>query len=249
MFSFLSGAPASAAAEVDVLFQCTLPLIVIHSGNMGNNGAFTTTNSLPQNTYRDSYCYFPSGAISAGSAAGWYYVLWGSDTAGTVYNNTWAGSFASPPAAPASPTAFVTTGPGAFTGPTALSEYITLPFASGDIAAGDEIQIDAVYQMNNNGNNKTATWTFNTSGGGTFFTDTCTAFAFARVAHKLVCPKASQFVSFSQRFTSAATANTVNSSVSLAISGAWNLRWCVQKGFGGDSFVMDTFKITRSRRA
>jgi hypothetical protein len=56
--------------------------------------------------------YFPANAIEAGSAAGWYYVVMSSTTAGTIYNNVYTSG---KPTIPASPTAFVTTGPGAYT--------------------------------------------------------------------------------------------------------------------------------------
>jgi hypothetical protein len=58
------------------------------------------------------FAQFPAGAISTGSAAGWYWTNWSSTTVGQIYNN---GYSSGTPSVVASPTTFVTTGPGAFT--------------------------------------------------------------------------------------------------------------------------------------
>jgi hypothetical protein len=97
-----------------VLGQSHIPFILISSATIGNNGALTAATALPV-TYPSAYAYFPAGAIAAsgaGSAAGWYYMVFSSATAGTIYNNTYTSGT---PTIPASPTAFVTTGPGGFT--------------------------------------------------------------------------------------------------------------------------------------
>jgi hypothetical protein len=94
-----------------MLGQSRIPFILCSSGTMGNNGALTGLTSLPA-TYGSAYIWMPSGAIASGSAAGWYYFVGSSATTGTVYNNSYSSGT---PAIPASPTAFSTTGPGAFT--------------------------------------------------------------------------------------------------------------------------------------
>jgi hypothetical protein len=63
----------------------------------------------------NSYSYFPTNAIYSGSTAGWYWTNWNSLTTGTVYNNTYTTGM---PVIVASPTAFATTGPGAYTAQT-----------------------------------------------------------------------------------------------------------------------------------
>jgi hypothetical protein len=62
------------------------------------------------------YAYFPAGAISTGSSAGWYWTNWSSTTVGQVYNNAYSSGT---PVFQAAPTAFATTGPGAFAQTTA----------------------------------------------------------------------------------------------------------------------------------
>jgi len=94
-----------------ILGQSTLPFILPSSGTMGNNGALSLTTALPYTPF-NAYVYLPLGAISSGSAAGWYFAQFSSATAGTVYNNVYTSGT---PAIPTTPTAFVTTGPGAYT--------------------------------------------------------------------------------------------------------------------------------------
>lgn len=97
------------------LIQAGLPMILPSSGSMGNNGAITLTTALDA-TYANCYLYLPANAIEAGSAAGWYFAQMSSTTLGTVYNNTYTSGV---PSIPASPAAFATTGPGAYTQSTA----------------------------------------------------------------------------------------------------------------------------------
>jgi hypothetical protein len=92
-------------------FQCGVPMVLPSSGSIGNNGALTGLTALPWQL-SGCYMYFPANAIAAGVAAGWYYVVMSSTTAGTIYNNVHTSG---KPTLPASPTAFVTTGPGAYT--------------------------------------------------------------------------------------------------------------------------------------
>jgi hypothetical protein len=63
----------------------------------------------------NSYSYFPAGALSTGSAAGWYWTNWSASTVGQAYNNTYTPGTSGTPTVVGSPTAFVSTGPGAFT--------------------------------------------------------------------------------------------------------------------------------------
>lgn len=95
--------------------QCmrtTIPFIHSGSWSVGNNGALTLPPGVAlDRIYPRSYMYFPSGALFSGSAAGWYWTVMSSTTAGVVYNNVYNGGY------PEIPTTagFTTTGPGAFT--------------------------------------------------------------------------------------------------------------------------------------
>lgn len=101
-----------------------IPMIIPSSGSIGNNGALSGITALPTQ-FASCYMYFPANAISAGSAAGFYYVVMSSTSAGTIYNNTYTSGT---PTIPASPNAFITAGPGAYTQTTAAD--ITMLSAS-----------------------------------------------------------------------------------------------------------------------
>lgn len=88
---------------------------VAPSGVVGNNGALTLGTALPRTYSAGIYLYFPADAIYAGSAAGSYWCVMSSTTAGTIYQETLSGI----PSYVAAPTSWVTTGPGAFVGSTA----------------------------------------------------------------------------------------------------------------------------------
>ncbi len=132
--------------------QSRIPMILPSSGSMANNGALTLTTALDQ-TYPNAYFYMPASAIAAGSAAGFYYGVMSSTTAVTLYNNPYVSGT---PTIPASPTAFVTTGPGSYTQTTAafLTCYtITIP--GGTLGIYDEVQARGNISYNNTAGAKT----------------------------------------------------------------------------------------------
>jgi hypothetical protein len=96
-----------------ILAQWTVPVILASSGSMGNNGAVSGMTALRKTYSNGAWLYLPAAAIEAGSAAGFYWFVASSTTAGTVYNSTFNGASV-PTAGTATP--FATTGPGAFTG-------------------------------------------------------------------------------------------------------------------------------------
>lgn len=153
-----------------------IPFIIPSNGTMSNNGAFTLGTALLK-AYPVAYVHFASGMISSGSTAGWYYCVFSSTTAGTVYNNTYSSG---KPAIPASPTAFSTTGPGAFTGQSNINTGIQCTIKGNLLGkqgvvrltgrygfcgvSGDNIQLSvflgsaACYQFNMNGSAGTTYW-------------------------------------------------------------------------------------------
>lgn len=116
-----TGGLVDATQSVDyaapISLQSNLEIYMSSSGSIANNGALTLTTAL-QNIMTDGcWMTFPAGAIAAGipAAAGMkYWVVMSSTTVGTIYNNTYTPG-TNLPTPPATPTAFVTTGPGAFT--------------------------------------------------------------------------------------------------------------------------------------
>lgn len=146
-----------------ILAQSGVPMILPSSGSIGNNGALTLTTALPATYSGGCYMYFPANAIAAGVPAGLYYVVMSSTTVGTIYNNTYSSGT---PAIPASPTAFVTTGPGAYTQTTATEitlASITVPPST--IGSYGTLRYSAQPQWNNSAGAKVKTVKF----GGTTF--------------------------------------------------------------------------------
>jgi hypothetical protein len=100
-----------------VIAQSGIPFILaggtggVNQFTMGNNGALSTLPTLPTTYSGGAWIYMPANGIFAGSTAGWYWFVASSTTAGTVYNNQY--TTGDPKAAvPATPTPFVSTGPG-----------------------------------------------------------------------------------------------------------------------------------------
>jgi hypothetical protein len=144
--------------------QSSIPMVVASSGSIGNNGALTGHTALPL-IYPHCYLYLPADAIVAGSAAGWYYAVMSSTTAGTIYNNTYTSGV---PTVPASPTAFATTGPGAYTG--VLTEHgVILPIPANTLALpGSALEIDVKFAQNNTGGTKTVRMRYSGATGTDF---------------------------------------------------------------------------------
>jgi hypothetical protein len=119
-------------------------------------GSPTSTNatgysvSLPR-AVPGAYAYFPAGAISSGSNAGWYWTVMSSTTVGTAYNSV----YSSGKPAVGTTTAFSTTGPGAFTQTTGA--YIAGPqatVAAGAMGLNGTIQGSYTGSVNSTANNK-----------------------------------------------------------------------------------------------
>lgn len=137
-----------------------IPFFLCSSGTMGNNGAVTGLTALPFETSYgaspNAYVYMPANAISAGSAAGWYYAVFSSPTACTLYNNVYTSGV---PTIPSSPTAFVTTGPGAFTQTTGSfinGPVILIPA----LTSNSVIRLGTFFLTNNSANAKNASHFF-----------------------------------------------------------------------------------------
>ena len=129
-----------------VLGQSHITMIVASSGSMGNNGVVSGMTAL-FTTYANAYLCLPAGAIASGSAAGCYYYVASSPTAGTVYNNPYVSGT---PTIPATPTPFVTTGPGAFAPATGVNIVTySLPIPANLLGPNDTIRLSGLVDYNN----------------------------------------------------------------------------------------------------
>ncbi len=162
--STAGGWPAAKLAEAArAIGQSHIPFVLPGSGSMGNNGALTGMPTLPT-TYASFYVYPAAGVIAAGSAAGWYYAVGSSATAATVYNNVDSGGT---PAIPASPTAFSTTGPGAFNNTTgAYVAAYSLTVAGNLIGANGALRVSGACSYDNNSDVKSLELTYGGSAVG-----------------------------------------------------------------------------------
>lgn len=167
------------------LAQTAVPFIKASSGSMGNNGALTGLAALPATYSNGCYLYLPAGAIAAGvpAAAGWYFAVMSSATAGTVYNLTYTSGQPFVPATP-SQFAFTTTGPGAFTGvATAVSgPSFTLP--ANVMGPNGVLELAAVYGCAGSTNSKTVAIKLGTA---TIYTQTTTTAANVAALALLTC--------------------------------------------------------------
>lgn len=98
-----------------ILAQSAIPMILPSSGTMGANGSLTGLTALPYSVFpQPCFMYFPAGKVFSGSPAGMYYASITAATTATVYNNMYTTGLPQT-AIPASPTAVVDAGPGAYT--------------------------------------------------------------------------------------------------------------------------------------
>lgn len=165
------------------LAQTAIPFIIASSGSMANNGAMTGLTALPATYSNGCYVNLPASAISAGSAAGWYFCIMSSTTAGTVYNNTytsgvpfqWTASTA---------TAFATTGPGAFTGVSAATNGPQFTLNANTMGPNGVLELCAVYGCTGSVNSKTCAVKL---GSATIYTQTTTTAANVACLALLTC--------------------------------------------------------------
>jgi hypothetical protein len=144
--------PLYNPSAVSVIEQSALPMILVSSGTMGNNGALSGVSAV-QSIFAHAYVYLPANAIVSGSAAGLYYAVFSSTTAATVYNNTYTSGT---PAIPASPTAFATTGPGAFTQSTGEITLLSVTVPGNTMGLNGQLRVGTTFAYGpSSGNTKT----------------------------------------------------------------------------------------------
>lgn len=144
------GTAANPAQPVTVLLNSAIPFIKAPSGTMGNNGAVSAMTALLRSYSEGAYLYLPANAISAGSAAGWYWYVGSTTAAGTVYNSTYTSGVPQRGTA----TAFATTGPGAFTGDTGTITAVSITVPARLMGLNGRIDIETTTLRNTTGGNK-----------------------------------------------------------------------------------------------
>lgn len=133
--------------------QWAVPFIYCSSGTIGNNGALSAITALPNGFANGAWVWYPALAIAAsgaGSAAGWYWTVFSTNAAGTIYNSTYTSG--TPTLGVTTP--FVTTGPGAFT--STLAEVIgpIINVAANSMGPNGRVIFDAVANHTSNANAK-----------------------------------------------------------------------------------------------
>jgi|HubBroStandDraft_2_1064218.scaffolds.fasta_scaffold00132_9 hypothetical protein len=147
-----------------IMGQSHIPFVLVSSGTMGNNGALSGLTAVAI-AYPNAYVWMPAGAISSGSLAGWYYATFSTTQAATVFNNTYTSGT---PTIPGSPTAFVTTGPGAYTQTTGsnIAAY-TLAIAGNAIGVNGTVLLSGLRTNNNSAGAKIITGNYGAYAFGT----------------------------------------------------------------------------------
>lgn len=160
------------------LARWDVPIIQVSSGSMGNNGAITGLTALPAGSPANVYVVLPAGAIAAGvpAAEDVYFAQLTSTTSATVFNNLLSANLSAKgePQVPASTTAFVTTGPGAFTGVVTARTLVTIAIPAGAMGTTGQATIECDTEWTTAATNKSLTVAF---GGSNLanFTHTTTA--------------------------------------------------------------------------
>lgn len=151
--SLLAITASDVSGVAQILAQWGVPVMLQSSGSVGANGALTGITALPA-IFAKCFMYFKAGAVASGSAAGMYPVQMSSTSAGTIFNNPLTSG---PPIWPASPTAVVDAGPGAYTQTTATDlTLLSLSIAGGTIGANGALRMSTRNIAPNNANAKLA---------------------------------------------------------------------------------------------
>jgi hypothetical protein len=152
-----------------ILSRTAIPFIWLSSGSIGDNGALTGVTALPQTYSGGAYIWLPADSIDATTpaAAAWYWCVFSSTTAGTIYNSTYTSGT---PTAGVT-TAFATTGPGAFTGSVAEGMGPTITVPAGRMGPNGRFRSTMNFAHNNSAGIKTPRLRFSGAAGTVFYTE------------------------------------------------------------------------------
>lgn len=154
---------------------CNVPVGNAPSNTIGANGSFTGwTNAVPAQTLSGYYdlgvwLYFPANSLSSNNAAGFYWTVFTSTTAGTVFNTTYTPGINSGPGSwriPSSPTPFSGTTGSAFTGITTNLTTHSLTIPGNYLGPFGSIDCHVIHHNTASPGNKTVSTTFGGSNIG-----------------------------------------------------------------------------------
>ena len=124
-----------------------VPVGIAPSGTIAANGALTLGTALGKAYLGGIWLAFPAGAVFSGSAAGVYWCVMTTTTAGTVFNNTLAAG--SVPVVPTSPVAVVDAGPGVYTGiTTTMTNIAAFSVPGGSLGPNGQLRIATEFSYN-----------------------------------------------------------------------------------------------------
>lgn len=184
------GLSADDAGFVRMFLQTAVPFILAggtaggsaNQFTMSDNGAISTLPTLPTTYSGGAWIYMPASGISAGSAAGWYWFVASSATAGTVYNNTYTSGLPTPPR---TLTSFVTTGPGLVTQNTAAVTSLSVTLPGGTLGPNGSLAFDFLGSTAATATNRL--WSLRLAasaiGGTSNFSGTTTGYRFRGLLH------------------------------------------------------------------
>jgi hypothetical protein len=134
----------TAGAASQLVIQSHVPSGIAPTGTVAANGAITLGTALSKVYANGIFLRFPAGALFAASPAGSYWCVMSSTTVGTAFNNTLSGL----PAIPASTTAIVDAGPGAYTGVTTIQAMMTTAVPGGSMGPNGATRFNVEYSYN-----------------------------------------------------------------------------------------------------
>lgn len=140
--------PAPNSGVPTIFSKSGIAFELAPTGTMGNNGAVTMGTAFPRTYSNGVWVKYPAGAVAAGvpAAAAWLWTVMSSTTVGTVYNSTY--TVGTPTLG--TTTAYVTTGPGAFTGVTGAQTAVSLTLPAGAMGANGQLLGHARFIPSNN---------------------------------------------------------------------------------------------------
>jgi hypothetical protein len=133
-----------------ILMQSAIPFVISSSCTMGANGAASACVAMPR-TIGASYSYWPANAICTANTAGWYWTVWSSTTAGTIYNNVYSSG---QPVYQSSPTAFSCSAGSGTQAATSMIQGPTVPVPAGTMGANGSLQMLALSSFINSSGSK-----------------------------------------------------------------------------------------------